>query len=191
MPGKIFLISGQSGVGKNAILDALISLHPDYYRVITYTTRNPRPEEINGKDYFFISEKEFFKKIEKNEFLEYALVHNHYYGTPKDQVEKTLKQGKNVLIAIDAQGAEQIQKKISATTIFIKYESGDIAALIRKRLLRDKKRGQVSEEEISRRIDTAKKEADYEKYYDFSVINPEGNMQKAVNEIEKIITHQS
>ncbi len=187
MTGKIFLISGQSGVGKDTILHKLIAKHPNYYRVITYTTRKPRPREINAKDYFFINEKEFFKKVKQNEFLEYALVHNHYYGTPKDEVEKALKEGKIIFIAVDVQGAMRLKKKIPATSIFIKYESDDLENLIKRRLLNDKKRGKISQEEISRRIQSAKKEAFYQKYYDYIVVNPEGKIEKALSEIEKIV----
>lgn len=191
MKGKLFIISGQSGVGKNTILHELLKKHPEFHRAITCTTRDPRPNEIPNEDHYFIYKEKFDAMANKGEFLEYAKVHDEFYGTPKDQIQKALENGENVLMEIDVQGAKQIKKQMpEATLIFIKYEPGNLEELIRRRIKNDRKRGQIPEEEIQTRIASAQKEAGFEKYYDFSVINPEGNPDQAIEEAEKIITKE-
>ena len=188
MKGKLFILSGQCGVGKNTILEALRKNHPDFHRAITYTTRDPRPNEIPGEDHFFVYKEKFKEMIQNEEFLEYAEVHGNLYGTPKDQMEKALKSGLNILMEIDVQGGNQIKKIIpSSVLIFIKYEEGDLEQIIRARIAKDPTRQKMSEEEITTRIATAKKEASFEKNYDYLVTNPEGQPKKAIWEVEKII----
>lgn len=188
MKGKLFIISGQSGVGKSTILKKILSNHPEFHRVVTFTTRDPRPGEIPGEDHFFVYREKFEEMIKNNEFIEYAQVHNEMYGTPKKQIEDVLKLGKNAIMEIDVQGATNIKKIIpEAVLIFLKYEEGDLNQIIRRRIQNDKERGDTPEVEIQRRIESAQKEAKYEKYYDYSVVNPEGQPEKAVAEIEEII----
>lgn len=189
--GKLFIISGQSGVGKNTILKQILSNHPEFHRVITFTTRDSRPGEIPGEDHFFVYPEKFEEMIKNQEFIEYAQVHHEMYGTPKKQIEDVLKLKKNAIMEIDVQGATNIKKIIpEAVLIFLKYEEGDLEQIIRRRIQNDKKRGETNEEEIQRRLESAQKEAEYEKYYDYSVVNPEGHPEKAVAEIEKIIKNQ-
>jgi guanylate kinase len=191
MKGKLFILSGQSGVGKNTILEAIWKAHPDFHRAVTYTTRDPRPNEIPGEDHYFVYQEKFAEMIKKGEFLEYAQVHGEMYGTPKEQVKKALASGKNVLMEIDVRGATQVKKIMpEAILIFIKYESSDIETAIRNRLKNDLSRGDISEEEIQTRITTAKKEAEYEQYYDYSVVNPEGHPEQAIEAVEKIIQNE-
>ncbi|MCL5407483.1 MAG: guanylate kinase [Patescibacteria group bacterium] len=193
--GKLFVISGQSGVGKNTILKQILANHPDLHRVITFTTRDPRPNEIPGEDHFFVYPEKFNEMIQNNEFIEYAQVHNEMYGTPKAQVEEVLSSGRSAIMEIDVQGTMQVKKIVpEAILIFIKYEEGDPPAgeaglekSVRRRIENDKERGETSEEEIKCRIESAKKEAEYKKYYNYVVTNPEGNPEAAVEEIEKII----
>lgn len=186
--GKLFILSGQSGVGKNTILKALIENHSDCHRAVTCTTRECREGEIDGKDHFFIDETDFNNKINNGYFLEHAKVHNWHYGTPLKQITDALESGKNVFMEIDVQGVAQIKEKMpDAVTIFIKFEDGKVEKLIRKRILNDPSRKNVSENEILKRIESAKKEAEYIKDYDYAVTNPEGHPEKAIAEIEKII----
>ncbi|MFA6493267.1 MAG: guanylate kinase [Patescibacteria group bacterium] len=188
MKGKLYIISGQSGVGKNTILKQILANHPELHRVVTFTTRDPRPEEIPGEDHFFVYREKFDEMIKNNEFIEYAQVHNEMYGTLKKQVEEVLESGRDAIMEIDVCGTMQVKKIMpAAILIFIKYEEGDLEKSIRKRIENDKERGETSEEEILRRIESAHKEAEYEKYYDYSITNPEGKSEEAVKETEKII----
>lgn len=186
--GKLFIISGQSGVGKNTILKEIVAKHPEFHRVITFTTRDQRPNEIPNEDHYFVYRDKFEEMIKNNEFIEHAEVHSEMYGTPKEQIEEALNNGKNAIMEIDVQGAKQVKEKMpEARLIFIKYDEADLESAIRRRIQNDPERGETPEEEIERRIKTARKEIEYEKYYDFSVINPEGHPEKAIDEIEKII----
>ena len=188
MNGKLFIISGQSGVGKNTILKGVLEKHPEIHRAVTFTTRQIRPQEIPGEDHFFVYEEKFQDMIKNDEFLEYAEVHGEMYGTPKEQINLALEQKKDVLMEIDVQGAKQIKEKMpEAKLIFIKFEPGNLEQIIRKRIINDPNRGKTKEEEIKRRLESAKKENRDEKYYDFYVNNPEGNPEKAIEEVSKII----
>lgn len=188
MNGKLIILSGQSGVGKNTLLKKILTKHPELHRVVTFTTRDPRPEEIPGEDHFFVYREKFDDMIKNKEFLEYAQVHNEMYGTPKKQVDDKLKKGINSIMEIDVQGARQIKNQMpDAVLIFIKYPDSEIDNYIRQRIKNDPARGETSEEEIQTRIESAKKEAEFEKDYDFSVVNPENEADQAVSEIEKII----
>lgn len=191
MKGKLFILSGQSGVGKNTILKTILEKHPEFHRAVTFTTREPRPEEIPGEDHFFVYQEKFDEMIKNGEFLEYAQVHDEMYGTPKEQIAQALNNGKSVIMEIDVKGACQVKKIMpDAILIFIKYESNNIEAAIRSRIKNDPSRGDVSEEEIHTRIATARKEAGYEKYYDYAVVNPEGHPEQAIGEVEKIIQNE-
>src|SRR3990167_8113379 len=103
--GKLFLLLGQSGVGKNTILDGLKRNHPEFWRVVTYTTREPRPEEIPGEDHYFVYKEKFDEMVKKGELLEHAFCHESWYGTPKKEVLDVLATGKNAIAEIEYQGA--------------------------------------------------------------------------------------
>ena len=190
MKGKLFILSGQSGVGKKTILFELLNRHPEFHHVVTYTTREPRPNEIPGEDHFFVYREKFEEMIKNEDFLEYTEVHGNLFGTPKEQIDKALKEGKNILMEMDVKGVTNIKDKYRPVTIFIKYEARDIDELIKNRIKNDPARKDTSEEEIQTRIATAKKEADYEKYYNHSVVNPEGHPEQAIGEVEKIIQNE-
>ncbi|WP_293448311.1 guanylate kinase [Persephonella sp.] len=182
MKGELFILSSPAGGGKTTIANLLIKEVPNLKRVITCTTRKPRPYEKNGVDYYFLSKQEFENRIKKGEFLEYAVVHGNYYGTPKKEVEEELKKGYDLLLVIDVQGMRQIKKnKKDLITIFLLPPS--IKELIR----RMEKRGD-SEEEIKKRIETAKKEIPAWKEYDYVVVNDQ--IQKAKEDIKHIIFSQ-
>ncbi len=187
MKGKLFILSGQSGVGKKTILFELLTRHPEFHHVVTYTTREARPNEIPGEDHFFIYPDKFQEMIKNNEFIEYSEVHGNLFGTPKDQIDKALEKGKNILMEMDVKGVTNIKMKYHPVTIFLKYEPGNIDDLIRNRIKNDPARKDATEEEIQTRIATAKKEAAYEKDYEYSVVNPEGHPEKAIPEVESII----
>jgi len=182
MKGELFVLSSPAGGGKTTISKILIKEIPDLKRVITCTTRKPRPGEKDGVDYYFLSKQEFEERIKKNEFLEYAVVHGNYYGTPKKEVEEELRKGYDLLLVIDVQGMRQIKKnKKDLITIFLLPPSID------ELIKRMEKRGDP-EEEIKRRLETAKKEIPAWKEYDFVVLNDE--IQKAKEDIKHIILTQ-
>ena len=187
MKGKLFILSGQSEVGKNTILKAVLAKHPELQRVVTFTTREPRHNEIPGEDHFFVYPDKFQEMVKNGEFLEYAETHGEMYGTPKEQIDKAFEKGKNVLMELDVKGVANIKDKYRPVTIFLKYETSNIDDLIRNRIKNDPARQATTEEEIQTRIATAKKEMGYEKEYNYSVVNPEGEQEKAINEVENII----
>lgn len=188
MKNKIFILSGQSGVGKKHILKQVLKDYPNLQKIVTCTTRPPREDEIDGRDYVFLSKREFQEMIEDGEFFEFAHVHNWLYGTPKHQIERALRTGKSIILEIDVQGAMIVKEEIpEAVLIFLQYEPGKIANQIRNRLANDTSRGEVSEAEIEKRIESAEHEAQYKKDYQYIVTNFEGEPEKAINEIEKII----
>lgn len=116
---RIF-VSGPSGVGKSTIIAEILKRNPDFVLSVSYTTRTARPREVHGKDYFFVSAREFEDMMKKNEFLEWARVHDNLYGTSLSWVESQEKLGRHILLDIDVQGVKQAQgKRVSGTYIFI------------------------------------------------------------------------
>ena len=119
--GILFVLSAPAGTGKTTLVNKLVEEYPNIVRSISFTTRKPRKNEVEGVDYHFVTEEEFEKRVREGDFLEHAKVYNAYYGTSKSQVEEQLNQGKHVVLVIDTQGAKQIKKK--AVFIFLKPPS--------------------------------------------------------------------
>lgn len=185
--GKIFVISGPSGAGKGTIIRELLK-KPELNLIWgkTYTTRPKRPSDDIENHYFFVSEEKFFELIKKGDILEHEFVHNWHYGSPKSWLENNLEKNKTILLELDVRGALTIKKRYPETiTIFISYENLD---LLDKRLASDLNRRGISEGEIKTRLGTAKKEMTYIDRFDHVVVNPEGQPEKAVEQVEKIIT---
>lgn len=179
MRGNLYVISSPAGAGKTTLVNILLEEIPFLRRIVTYTTRNKRKNEIDGVDYIFKTKEEFETLIKEDAFLEYALVHGNYYGTPKKEVDKLLDEGYDVVLVIDVQGMRQIKSKISdLITIFILPPSID------ELIARMKVRGET-QEEIEKRLNTAKKEFPSWKEYDYIVIND--NLEQAKNQIKCII----
>jgi len=177
----VFVISGPSGSGKTTLWKRLLKEFKDITRSVSVTTRPPRKREKNGRDYTFVSEKKFLEMIRKGEFLEWALVHNHYYGTPKKNIENAKKKGLDIILEIDVQGAMNIKKSgIKAVFIFVAPPSLNV---LKNRL---KKRGDVSDEEIRSRTEIARKEMSYIWEYDYLIINRD--VEYAYNDLKSIIT---
>lgn len=178
----LIVISGPSGVGKDSVLQYLKKMDSSFHFVVTATTRPPRPNEIHGVDYFFVSESEFAEMIEKDELLEYAMVYNDYKGVPKAQVREALKSGKDVIMRLDVQGAETIRKLCpQAVLIFLTVENEEeMAARIRKR-------STESEESIKLRILTARTELKRVSDFDYIVVNREDRLDETVDVILSII----
>lgn len=179
----LIVISGPSGVGKDTIARRLIERRPDsFYFVVTATTRKPRPGEVHGKDYFFVSTDEFARMIDEDELLEYALVYNDYKGVPKRQIREALESGRDVIMRVDPQGAATIRKLIpNAVSIFLIAESEE--AMVTR--LRERK--SETPEGISLRIATARHEMKRIEEFDYCVVNPQEKHEEAVNAILCII----
>ncbi|XBC39611.1 MAG: guanylate kinase [Buchnera aphidicola (Chaetogeoica yunlongensis)] len=180
--GLLFIISAPSGTGKSSLIQELIKtsfLHTVKVS-ISYTTRKMRLGEIHGKHYFFVSNKKFKKMIKENQFLEYAKVFNHYYGTSKDQVYYNLSIGIDVFLDIDWQGAKQVRNKIpESKSIFILPPSKQE---LYRRLYN---RGQDNDLVIQKRMNQAVSEMNHYVEYDYLIIND--NFSLAVSDLNKIV----
>lgn len=179
--GLLIVISGPSGVGKGTIRSALFAMEGhDLVYSISMTTRAPRGSEVNGREYWFVTREEFEEKIRDNKMLEYAEFVNNYYGTPLEKVEEQLKEGKEVVLEIEVNGAMQVRKKMpEAVFIFIAPPSYEA---LETRL---KNRGTEDEFHIKERIEKAKRELDLAYQYDYIVVNDDVN--NAADKIMAII----
>jgi len=164
--GLPIIISAPSGTGKSTLCRKLIGCLPKARYSVSVTTRNPRRGEVEGKDYFFISRSEFRDKIKKGEFAEWALVHSHYYGTPRDFLERNLAKGKDVILDIDVRGAMKLKRKYpGAVFVFLAPPS---FSELEKRL---KGRRRDNEATIRKRLTNARWEIGQIGRYDYLVIN--------------------
>lgn len=165
--GAILIISGPSGCGKSTLLKEVYKDIDDYYFSISTTTRAPRIGEVNGIDYFFVTKEEFEKDINNGDFLEYAKVHDNYYGTSLKPIKKALDESKLVIFDIDVQGHEIVRSKLDAitTSVFITTPSLEV---LETRL---NSRNTDSTEIIEKRIKNAKGEVEYFQDYDYLIIN--------------------
>lgn len=165
--GVLIALSSPSGAGKTTLSKRLLSQNPDVVLSISCTTRKPRPGEINGQDYDFISVEEFKKRIEEDYFFEWAEVFGRYYGTPKTPVLEAIDEGRDVIFDIDWQGAQIIADQAPADTVRI-FILPPSLALLEDRL---RKRGQDSDEVIRDRMNRAKDEISHWNEYDYVIVN--------------------
>ncbi len=178
--GLLFVFSGPSGVGKGTVLEKLLHDFGEVEYSISATTRGRRQGEVEGQDYFFLSKEDFFKKVEQEKFIEWAKVHNNYYGTPRDYVEKTMSEGKDVILEIDIQGARQV-KKLYQDAVYIFLSPPSLKEL-EKRL---NKRGSENENDKLVRIQNAMMEMQEKINYDYEIIND--LVDKAADKLKAII----
>jgi guanylate kinase len=179
--GRLFIISGPSGVGKGTLIKKILNSNPEILYSISLTTRPKRENETEGKEYFFVSKEEFKKKIKENKLLEWAKVYGYYYGTPKEFIYKNIKKGKDIILEIDCQGAKKIRRTMKKNTVFIFIAPPNLKEL-KNRLL---KRGNDSKKEILIRLKSAKNEMKEIKNYDYLVVNDE--IEKASEILNSII----
>ncbi|MCM1088683.1 MAG: guanylate kinase [Muribaculaceae bacterium] len=164
--GILIVISGFSGAGKGTLMKKLLQEYDNYALSVSATTRKPRVGETDGVEYFFLEQEEFEEKIAAGGFIEYACYCNHYYGTPKDYVEKQLEAGKDVILEIEIQGALKVREQYpQAVLLFVTPPN---AGELKRRL---EGRGTESTEVIEQRIRRAKEEAEGIEAYDYLVIN--------------------
>ena len=179
--GMLIVLSGPSGVGKDTLLQRLEEVCPRIERCVTYTTRAPRPGEVPGVDYNFISAEEFRRMIEEGKFLEYAQVHLDLYGSPLSSVAEIREDGNDAILKIDVQGGLTVKQRIpDAIMIFVAPPSMEE---LERRL---RARYTDSEEAVIKRLEDARKELEQIPMYDYVVVNDD--IESAVDKLRCIVT---
>ncbi|MBV7271932.1 guanylate kinase [Clostridium thailandense] len=179
MKGLLIVISGPSGAGKGTICKALMN-ESDFWISVSATTRNPRQGEIDGVNYHFLTKEEFKKKIDIDDFLEYAEVYGNYYGTPKSRALQAIESGKDVILEIDIQGALKVKESYpEGVFIFILPPSMEE---LKNRIIN---RGSETPESLMTRFKSAYKEINYVSKYNYAVVNDK--VEDAVKKIQSII----
>ena len=183
MTGTLYIVAAPSGAGKTTLTRALLDREPNLELSISYTSRPARPNEIDGVHYHFVSRAEFEAMIKRGEFFEHAVVHGDLKGTAKAPVQKTLAQGRDVLLEIDWQGAEQVRARMRDTvSIFILPPS---RAELERRL---RSRASDSEETILRRLADVRRDLEHAAGFDYIVVNDK--FDSALDEICSIVEHR-
>jgi guanylate kinase len=179
-PAKLFVIAAPSGAGKTTLVKSLLERNPGLEFSVSYTTREQRKTEIDGRDYFFVDEERFLQLKEEDELLESALVFGNYYGTGRTQVQQHLARGKHVILEIDWQGARQVRDSMpDCVSIFILPPT---RPELERRL---RTRGTDSDEVIARRLQEARGDMTHWDEFNFVIIND--NVDIAVGELEAIL----
>jgi guanylate kinase len=179
--GKLFVISAPSGAGKTSLVKALLQRMPELHVSVSYTTRNRRPTEEDGREYYFVSVTEFQRLVEQGKFLEHARVFDNYYGTGRQPVEAQLDKGYDVVLEIDWQGAQQVRKALAeCKMIFILPPS---RRALEERL---RKRATDSNEVIERRLRDAVGDMTHWREFDYVVVND--GFEHAVGDLMRIVS---
>jgi guanylate kinase len=179
-PGNLFIISAPSGAGKTSLVKALLKTGIDLRLSISYTSRPARPEEVDGRDYHFVSREMFEQRRERGEFLESAQLYGNFYGTSQKWINETIASGHDILLEIDSQGAHQVRRIFPKVVgIFVLPPSLEVLEM-RLRL-----RGQDSSEAITRRLAAAREEMGHVGEYDYVIINEK--LDKALQDLACII----
>ncbi|OGS41180.1 MAG: guanylate kinase [Elusimicrobia bacterium RIFOXYD12_FULL_66_9] len=181
--GALLIISAPSGAGKTTICRKLLARHKNLRHSVTCTTRAPRPGEKDGKHYFFLAREEFKRRIRRGDFLEWAMVHDEYYGTPRRFVEEALSRGRVVVMTIDVQGAMAVRRKHPAS-ILVFVLPPSLEAL-RARLAHRRE----AQDSAAKRLANSRGELAALKHYDYAVVNED--LAKAVSQISSILTAES
>ncbi len=178
--GKLFIISGPSGVGKSSLINDALSDLSGFIKSISFTTRPKRKDEVQGRQYRFVTKEEFEELIKKDLFLEWAPYCGYLYGTPKEFVINQLNSGENVILEIEVKGAMQVKEKMKdAFLIFITVSS---LKQLEERIIG---RGTDNADEIKKRIDIVKHELKYQKYYNCIIIN--NNYNEALLNLKNVL----
>jgi guanylate kinase len=178
--GKVFVITGPSGVGKGTLIEQLLERVPELELSVSATTREPRPGEVDGRDYHFLAAEEFDRRVDAGDFLEHATYSGNRYGTLRQEVERRLADGRSVVLEIEVQGARQVRATMpEAMLIFIAPPD---PASLRERL---EGRGTDSAEAIERRLRTAEIELEAQAEFPHVIVNDE--VQKSASELEALV----
>jgi guanylate kinase len=181
-PPLLIILSGPSGAGKDSVRDLLLEWRPSMHRVVTATTRGPRPGEVEGRDYHFVTEETFDEVLRTDGFLEYAFVYDHRNGVPRIEVEDPLAFGRDAIARIDVQGADTLKRLVpQAVLIFIAPPSVEETA----RRMQD--RGHDSEAEQARRREIAAQEMEQASRFDHVVLNETGKLEETARRVWEII----
>lgn len=178
----LIVISGPSGVGKDTVVHCLKERQVPFQFVVTATNRPPRTDEVDGVDYIFVSTAEFAEMIEENELLEYASVYGDYKGVPKEQVRQAFGSDKDVVMRLDVQGASTI-RQLAPDAVLIFLLAGSEEEMVQR--LRDRQTD--TEDAIKMRVATARQELKRIDEFDYCVVNPQGDVDAAVDQILAII----
>jgi guanylate kinase len=180
MSGLLFVITAPSGAGKSSLIEALLKEDASLKLSVSYTTRPPRPGEVNGREYHFVDEKIFLAMLERGEFLECAQVHGNRYGTSQAVIREALARGQNLVLEIDWQGAQQV-RKLHPDCIGVFILPPSVAELER----RMRARGQDGDEVIRRRMSSAEEEISHSAEFDYVIINKD--FDEAKRDLQAII----
>jgi len=179
--GKVFVITGPSGVGKGTLIERLLEQIPELELSISATTREPRPGEVDGRDYHFLSPEEFRRRLEAGDFLEHAGYSGNHYGTLREEVERRVAKCHSVVLEIEVQGARQVRDALGDDAVLIFIAPPDEAGL-RERL---EGRGTDSAEDIEQRLRTAEVELAARTEFPLQVVNDD--LQKAASDLEGLV----
>jgi guanylate kinase len=183
MTGNLFIVCAPSGAGKTSLVNALLEREPDIELSVSYTTRAPRTGEADGREYHFVPREQFLAMAQRGEFLESAEVHGNFYGTSQAWIEARRREGHDILLEIDWQGAQQVRRLIpEAVGVFILPPSLEV---LRKRLTA---RGQDSDEVIEQRLANAREEIGHLEEFDYVIINQ--TFEVAVVDLVSIVRAQ-
>ncbi len=177
---RLFVVSGPAGVGKGTLVSRVRTMRPSLGLTVSATTRSPRPGEKDGVAYHFISDEEFDRLVERGEFLEWAQVHDHRYGTLRSEVDACLARGESVVLEIDVQGGENVRRAFpEVVRIFVEPPSWEVL------VARLKGRGTESEESLALRLQTAQRELKLAHTYDVRLVNDD--LDEATKELARIL----
>jgi guanylate kinase len=180
MNGTLFIVSAPSGGGKTSLVRKMLEFEPDVVLSISHTTRPPRPGEVDGQHYYFVTLPDFARMLAAGEFLETASIYGHHYGTWRKGIEQELEEGHDVVLEIDWQGAQQVRALMpDVVSIFIRPPSFDV---LKARLMN---RGQDAADVIARRLAKAEEEISHAGEYDYVIINEDFN--RAALDLRSII----
>lgn len=180
--GLVFVLSGPSGVGKDSVMNELRREPNNLHFCVTATTRRCRPGEEHGRNHYFLSVAEFQHMIETGQFLEWAVVHEHYYGTPLSEVRRAFARGQDLLVRVDVQGAATLRRRLpQAVLIFL---APPHLSALSPRLSR---RGTETEAEMAMRLERARKEMEELPRFDYLVVNYDGRLAESVDLVRAII----
>lgn len=183
---RLFVISGPSGVGKDAVIERMREIYPDFHYVVTATTRPRRPGEIDGIHYYFMSTEEFTNQLEQDEFMEAAQVYGNWYGVPKGRIRAALQSGTSVVVKVDVQGAATIQDLVpdAALIFLIPPSMAELLSRLRSRKTDDP-------DVLMQRLSTAARELAAAKMFQYVVFNESDQLDETVEKISSIIAAES